>query len=60
MLHCRIIKDISFTMKQIRGKALSKYLKISYLSVHQHVWGFISHPVAALSIIISLCHVLVV
>lgn len=29
----------------------------AYLSVHQHVWGLISHPIAALPIIISLCHV---
>ena len=29
----------------------------AYLSVHQHVWGFIGHPVAALPVIISLCHV---
>lgn len=29
----------------------------AYLSVHQHVWGFVSHPIAALPIIISLCHV---
>lgn len=31
---------------------------VAYLSVHQHIWGFISYPVAALSIVISLCHVL--
>ena len=39
-------------------KSLRQLLKNTkaYLSVHQHVWGFISHPVAALPIIISLCH----
>lgn len=40
-------------------KSLPQLLKKTkaYLSVYQHVWGFISHPIAALPIIISLCHV---
>lgn len=33
--------------------------QMPYLSVHQHIWGFVSHPVTAVSVVIPLCHVLI-
>lgn len=49
----------SLARQKSPGLHLPQLLKNTkaYLSVHQHVWGFISHPIAALPIIISLCHV---